>query len=562
MVIQWQCIGGNHLNQMWRFYQTGSTFQLLSLNSNLCLGRLNGDANALQQTDCGTTASTAVAWNLTALTQTSLRAVSGTSMGTAVLTAQVTSGGGVPTGTVSFFNGSTALGSAAVDGTGTAVLTVNGLAVGSHAMSASYAGATAFLPSSSPTEPLAVADVSAGEQALQADSFVDSIGVVTHLSYFNTSYGNWTGVMGALQKMGVRHIRDGIFTLDPTYPLYGYHQALAAAGIGCTCLVPLNMSETPQQLAAFSNALGDIDAFEDTNEADGDPTAGSTLQAQVNAAVGELQSLDGAEQITGKPVVGPSFTRAEAYAAAGNVGPEMNYNNLHIYFAGRAPGTAGWGGADAQGNPYGSFTYWMDQAHTDAPNVPVMVTETGYVSGPTAAPYQVSEAVEAAYTPRTLLLAFNKGIKRTFLYELVDEWPNDTDYGLLNNDFSEKPAFTAVKNMTAALTDKGASFTPTKLQYTLAGADSFVNHTLLQKRDGSFWLVLWLEESGFDEATGTPVAVTPENLTLELGVSNVAKQITSFDANGNATTTAVTGSTTSVPVTVTDKVTIVKITPY
>ena len=204
----------------------------------------------------------------------------------------------------------------------------------------------------------------------------------------------------------------------------------------------------------------------------------------------------------------------------------------------------------------------MDQAHTDAPNTPVVITETGYVSGPTPAPYQVSEAVEAAYTPRTLLLAFNKGIKRTFLYELVDEWPNDTDYGLLNHDFSEKPAFTAVKNMNVVLSDKGASFTPTKLQYTLAGADSFVNHTLLQKRDGTFWLVLWLEESGFNEAAGTEVAVTPENLTLELGVFNAAKQVIRFDAAGNATATAVTGSATSVPLTVTDKLTIVQINPF
>ena len=57
-----------------------------------------------------------------------------------------------------------------------------------------------------------VAPVAAtAETALQADAFVDSIGVNTHLSYFDTPYSyEWSKTFRALQAMGVRHIRDAI----------------------------------------------------------------------------------------------------------------------------------------------------------------------------------------------------------------------------------------------------------------------------------------------------------------------------------------------------------------
>src|SRR5207249_1529944 len=45
--------------------------------------------------------------------------------------------------------------------------------------------------------------------ARQADSFVDSIGVATHLTYGDQVYGNTPMVMTRLKEAGIRHIRDG-----------------------------------------------------------------------------------------------------------------------------------------------------------------------------------------------------------------------------------------------------------------------------------------------------------------------------------------------------------------
>ncbi|MGA5822264.1 Ig-like domain-containing protein, partial [Kitasatospora sp. NPDC094028] len=82
-----------------------------------------------------------------------------------VLTATVTAtapGAGTPTGTVSFFDGATLLGTATLDATGTGTLTTTDLAVGTHALTAVYSGDTSFNGSTSPvdTQTVNMADTS------------------------------------------------------------------------------------------------------------------------------------------------------------------------------------------------------------------------------------------------------------------------------------------------------------------------------------------------------------------------------------------------------------------
>src|SRR5207253_2307497 len=58
---------------------------------------------------------------------------------------------GMPTATVTFFDGATNLGSAALDASGQATLSIASLPVGSHSLTASYSGDGNFNPSSSAT---------------------------------------------------------------------------------------------------------------------------------------------------------------------------------------------------------------------------------------------------------------------------------------------------------------------------------------------------------------------------------------------------------------------------
>ncbi len=68
-----------------------------------------------------------------------------------VFTAAVTAPGGVPSGTVSFLEGAVTLGTAALDSSGSASLTINSLTVGLHSISAVYSGSTNYLSSRSGT---------------------------------------------------------------------------------------------------------------------------------------------------------------------------------------------------------------------------------------------------------------------------------------------------------------------------------------------------------------------------------------------------------------------------
>lgn len=398
-------------------------------------------------------------------------------------------------------------------------------------------------------------------QASQADSFVDSIGVVTHLTYTDTPYyTSWPQILGALETLGVRHIRDGFYPWSQGSPFYSEHQQLKQAGIKTDYVIPYNEWTTAEQIQQFAPQVQDMEAIEAPNECDVAGNCGNSVSNSVNNMLSLLPVLDTAGNNLGVPVLGPSFTQPATYPTVGNIASEMNYNNLHVYFGGRNPGSAGWGGPDAEGNDYGSFSFWLDQGNVDAPSVPTMVTETGYMSFQNGAiPFTVPNKVEEMYIPRTLLLAYQAGIRRTYMYELLEE-VSSPGYGILNGDLSPKPAYTAVENLIANLSDKGPSFTPGKLRYSIQGGGSSLQQMLFEKRDGTFWLVLWLEQSSFNPATYTSTPVTPQQVTLNLDPAYEVANTGTFHVSGNLGWSNTTQSG-SIPITVSDQITMIKILP-
>jgi Bacterial Ig-like domain (group 3) len=84
---------------------------------------------------------------------------------TVTFTATVTAPGGTPAGMVTFSDGGTVLGTAALDGSGHATLTTSSLAVGADAITASYGGdANLMSATSAPTTAVSVAK--AGSQVV------------------------------------------------------------------------------------------------------------------------------------------------------------------------------------------------------------------------------------------------------------------------------------------------------------------------------------------------------------------------------------------------------------
>ena len=116
------------------------------------------------------------------------------------------------------------------------------------------------------------------------------------------------------------------------------------------------------------------------------------------------------------------------------------------------------------------------------------------------------EGIQAKYLPRTFAEFFRRGIYRSFRYELVDQGTGGNAeqlFGMLRNDLSRKPAFNAVRDLIGLLADPGPTFATTDLDYTLEGDTKDVRQVLLQKRDGSYYLMLWLEVEGYNGDTDT-----------------------------------------------------------
>ncbi len=188
-----------------------------------------------------------------------------------------------------------------------------------------------------------------------------------------------------------------------------------------------------------------------------------------------------------------------------------------------------------------------------------MITETGYIVQATAEPYTLPESVEGVYLPRTLLLAFNKGVTKTYIYELLEEG-SSPGYGLLRSDLSERPAFTAVSSMLNLFSDRGLSFVPGKLNYVVSGSVQ-PSHALFQKRDGTFWLALWIERSCYDPINGIPLQTSDIAISLSVNDGEAIKAVSRFDQMGVLQSQLLKAPTVTMPLSVGDSLTLIQISP-
>lgn len=376
--------------------------------------------------------------------------------------------------------------------------------------------------------------VSVHVQARPADSLVNSIGLNVHLSYFRTTYGTgWDNIVKPkLLALGVRHLRDqGSVTPDDGWmrTVYGRMNELASAGVkfNLVMLPALNSTDfvsLPQFQRLMSYAGPAVESFEGLNEHD--------ISNRANW-VGEVRSFQRALYTTVKadartaalPVLGPSMAQPGNAPSVGNLSEYMTVGAIHPYPGGNLP--------------MSSIRDHERRSAIISGSLPFVVTETGYHTairwnGPHPG---ISEQAQARYTPRLLLEYFNAGVERSFLYEFVDQGSDNSQreqcFGLLRSDGTEKPAYTSLKNMIAILKDPGPAFPTSVLGYTMDGDTSKVERTVLQKRDGRFYLILWQNTRSYDLQSRSNVIVDqrPAHLTL----ATAARSIRIFDPLKSAT---------------------------
>lgn len=369
---------------------------------------------------------------------------------------------------------------------------------------------------------------SSGEQAKQADAFVDSIGVNVHLGYTGGIYDNYGGaVKPRLQELGIRHIRDGLKPqrLDVAAKLTDLYDTL---GVKALLISNPSRHTAAGALDFVKNRLGAqrVAGIEGVNEPN--LFIGGTAWAQMTRNFHrQLFSTFRSDPATSSlPFVTPSLAIFDLQTPVmlGDLSDSSDYGNIHNYLSGRSPETGGWGD-----NGYGSLTWNFNYVVPAVTGTkPIFATETGYHNARNAQSGHkyTPESVEARYLPRLFLYHFNRGVVRSYTYELFDQGTSLSDpeqnYGLLRVDNTPKPAFHALKNLIALLKDPGTGFTPGSLCYTLSGQTANVHHTLLQKRNGTFYLILWTSAERWQPDAGVETEIPNQTVTLNLATPIVS----------------------------------------
>jgi hypothetical protein len=334
---------------------------------------------------------------------------------------------------------------------------------------------------------------------LSAEALVDSMGVNVHFHYTDTAYARQAELIARLRELGLRHVRDAMPSPVDS-PLAAGLRAASMRGIHAT-LLPHDPASDPGPLIADSRTvLGDsIAAFEGPNEPD---NSGDSAWAEKLLAYMPMLEKRVRSQAPGVPLIGPSLVFPASRAQVQGRVPGLS--NIHPYSGGGPPEPA-----------LGDALRELEGLRRRRPRRGVVATEAGYHNAMNATGDQqppASEQAAAVYLPRLFVDAFGAGVRRTFLYELVDEKPEpgladqEQHFGLLRNDLSRKPAFNAVRTLVAALRASPGPASSAPVSWNVVpGEPEKVERLLLERRDGSRVIAVWRPVSVWDQNARQPI---------------------------------------------------------
>ena len=398
-------------------------------------------------------------------------------------------------------------------------------------------------------------------QAKPADAFVDSLGINTH-------YGNgiFTGgnayadrrIDAKLGALGIRHIRDHSYNnealgfVDNLYGTYGIRANLI---LGET-------TRSPAELVNILKAHPAYEAIEGLNEPD---FAG-------NRSYNGLTDSSGTNSYPAtKAFQNDLYAAVKADPQLANVtvlSPAMGRSNrsqylIPINFDVAAMHSYSWANPATNAREPSAG---VDQALSDMSALrgtkPLWATESGYYNQLPSNTKSVPEHISGKYIPRLYAEFFNRGVGRTYVYELADQGPDTTvreqNFGLLRFDMTEKPAYTAMKNLIDLVEEEGApAFTPSSLAYTIT-APSTVHHTLLQKSDGRFMMMLWNEVLSYDSINKVDFNIS--DVAVQLALQGGPFDVRVFEPNVSAAALSAYPNATSLNLGVGDQVMVLELT--
>ena len=351
--------------------------------------------------------------------------------------------------------------------------------------------------------------------ATLASAFLGALGVGAPIQYTDGGYAQIATVIADLDYLGIHCIRTGAWF----HGIQGEQAYHIAAKAGVRFDMVLNTTDAPgqsvAQMAQFAAAHpGAIAAIEGPNEIN---NFGAHYHAMNGAAAATRFQDDLYRAIAADHVLQGTTVFSYTMNAGATSTTGYDYAAIHPYaVGGRAPRAF---------------------LETNIASVPAgkrfALTETGYPTLPTDKD-GVDGRVQAIYTLDMILDAAHAGASASYLYELLDAYPDPdgsrigTHFGLFDRANRPKPAAIALHNLARILgpgrSSGQAAFAPGSIDIA---ADPAIRMLLLQKSPDVFDLVVWDEQPLWNGQTHAPIAPTAHHRTVHFGT--VPRAIAVFD---------------------------------
>ena len=365
-----------------------------------------------------------------------------------------------------------------------------------------------------------------------ADAFLDSIGYNTHLGTpeagpTGPGYASFQRVADALAFVRALHVRDALL-IGPDLPkLRTLHQRF---GICFDLAFDYYKDDGGKALidGALQNLQGDtglIEAIEGINEPDqfGFSFDGAKGAEAVMASQRYLyNAIKRRPQFAGVQILCPALSNPSGSGLARHFTDLSAFCDAapsHVYVENLTLG---------RNLVRADIDLWSKLPAAYAPGRSPMITEAGWATRPDA-DEGVDEDTQAKYLLTYLLDAFDLGIRRTYIYELLDERPDpqstssEFHYGIFRFDGSPKPAAQMLSRLSTLLGGGPARLTPLPLK--LEGLPDSGHSLLLGRADGSYALALWNEAFLWNRKQHRPVEIAVTKTTLDLGKAAVTVEI-------------------------------------
>ncbi len=289
--------------------------------------------------------------------------------------------------------------------------------------------------------------------------------------------------------------------LDYFNPLYPSSSDPGYGDAGEQTTVPAFAAVSRAAAAHFAGKGVTYEVWNEENGGFWPPAASASQYADLSAAaIAGVHAGDSSALVTLGGLAGFDYPFLEATLDAGGAAG-ANAVGVHPYRQ---------GGGESASDDLAYMRAIVAGAFSNPP--PVWDTEWGYSSqwygGDAGGHAPAAWAMQAQRTSRELLTAWALGFPMAIYYDIRDDGTDPTydedNFGLIQNDYSDKPAIVAVRTLTAAA--KGRSFTG----FLPVGFTSL--HAMLLSGASDRVVALWSDAPGSVTSVGVPSNATATDL--------------------------------------------------